>query len=246
MKSVGWVFYSRWSFDAGYSHTDLAPPAPNGSELWMCGPDSNWDPKIIRTCKGTSWAGASFHSDQASAQAALDNAERHFSTLPQANEAWYAILRPIRFSGVTNWFSGRGLELDIASHDPGGALAVMTSAGYDEENLSDLPRILDFTAKVDEVRSWYDTLDENVVNGNFQHQHEDIDGMTFSIWKSDEAMMKAAYGAGTHRTYLSAQKSHKLADRTSYLRNRVMASKGTWDGIDPVELTNQPASSDYN
>lgn len=73
--------------------------------------------------------------------------------------------------------------------------------------------------------------------GNFQHRLADIDGMTFSIWKTDDATRKAAYGDGTHRTCLDAQKSDKLADRTCYLRNRVMASKGTWRGVDPVELT---------
>ncbi|MBG6177614.1 hypothetical protein IWQ55_005538 [Labrenzia sp. EL_208] len=35
----------------------------------------------------------------------------------------------------------------------------------------------------------------------------------------------------------TSKKSDKLADRTCYLRNRVMASKGTWRGVDPVELT---------
>ncbi|MBG6142604.1 hypothetical protein IWQ51_000713 [Labrenzia sp. EL_142] len=102
---------------------------------------------------------------------------------------------------------------------------------------SDLPRILDFTAKIDEVRAWHDTLDGNLINGNFQHRLADIDGMTFSIWKTDAAMRKAAYGDGTHRTCLDAQKSDKLADRTCYLRNRVMASKRTWRGVDPLELT---------
>lgn len=237
MRRVGWIFYGHWSFDAEHALADMAPPAPDGSDLWMCGPDSDWHPKAVRTCKGSSWAGASFHSDQAGAQAAFDSAERHFASLPAHSEAWYAILRPFRFSGITNWFSGHGLALDTASEDPGGPLAIMTSAGYDEENKTDLPRILKFTAKVDEVRAWYDTLDANLINGNFQHQHDDIDGMTFSIWKSDDAMIKAAYGPGLHRTYLDAQKSEKLADRTCYLRNRVLSSKGMWGGVDPIELS---------
>ncbi|MBG6159251.1 hypothetical protein IWQ52_005211 [Labrenzia sp. EL_159] len=62
----------------------------------------------------------------------------------------------------------------------------------------DLTPILDFTAKVDEVRAWYDALDGNLINGNFRHRLADIDGMTFSIWKTDDTMRKAAYGDGTH------------------------------------------------
>ena len=237
MKQVGWIFYSHWTFDRIYSHNDLAPPAPADSALWLCGPDSAWDPVAVRSREGASWAGASFHTERASAKAAFDQAETHFATLPAHHEAWHAVLRPYRFSGVTNWFSARQLDLDLAPDDPGGPLAIMTSAGYDTENQNDLPRILDFTSKVDEVRNWYGTLDENIIHGNFQHQHDDIDGMTFSIWKSDQAMMKAAYGTGTHRTYLDRQKSEKLADRTSYLRNRIIASKGTWQGGNPVDLT---------
>ena len=237
MKSVGWIFYNRWLFETEYSHAELAPLTPEGSKLWLCGPDSDWDPKLVRTCKGSSWAGASFHADLESARAAFDNAEGHFSTLPGTTENWHAILRPFRFSGKTNWFSHSDLRLEVADVDPGGPLAVMTSAGYDDESLSYLPRILDFTSKVDKVRSWYDTLDGNLINGNYQHQHLEIDGMTFSIWKSDEAMTEAAYGLGPHREYLNAQKTDKLADRTSYLRNRVIASKGTWGGADPISLT---------
>ncbi|MCR9061776.1 MAG: hypothetical protein NXI02_30915 [Rhodobacteraceae bacterium] len=60
MRRVGWVFYSHWSFQAEHSHAGLAPTAPGDSDLWMCGPDSNRDPKIIRTCNGSSWTGAGF------------------------------------------------------------------------------------------------------------------------------------------------------------------------------------------
>ncbi len=98
MRRVGWVFYSHWSFQAEHLHTGLAPTAPDDGDLWMCGPDSNRDPMIIRTCKGSSWAGAGFHSDLTSAQTAFDNAEQHFSSLPANTEAWYANLRPIRFA----------------------------------------------------------------------------------------------------------------------------------------------------
>ena len=67
------------------------------------------------------------------------------------------------------------------------------------------PRIVDFATKVDAARAWYDTLDDNLINSNFQHRHADTGRMMFPVWKTDDAMTSAAYGAGLHRTHPDAQ-----------------------------------------
>ena len=92
-------------------------------------------------------------------------------------------------------------------------------------------RMRDFRENVDRVRAWYDEIDGNIINGNFA---TGTDGMTFSLWRSDDALRTGAYGPGLHRAQLDRQKAERLADRTSYTRTRLLRHTGTWDGRDPL------------
>jgi len=64
--------------------------------------------------------------------------------------------------------------------------------------------------------------------------------MTVSLWRSDEAMMAAAYRPGHHRSQVDYQREFGMIDYSSFTRTRILATKGTWDGSDPVEEIGQP------
>ena len=154
--------------------------------------------------------------------------------MSQTIESWHALLYPISHRGVVNWFG----EFEAASefvpvpNDPGGRLVVLTSAGFNavapNEIAADLPRRADFLRNVERVRAWYATLPSNLERAIFTFPP--LDGMTVTLWDSDEAMTQAAYAAGIHRTQVDRYKKEHTADRTSFTRARILRSVGTWDG----------------
>lgn len=232
MLKVGWITFHRWLFENEQSADTLTVDAPSDVVWWHCGADSSVGRDGFRTERGRSWAGAGFFEDRAKAEHVLDDVSSQFPNLPEWGEEFHCLLRPIRFSGVCNWLARADAELAVAADDPGGPLAVLTSAGYDDMGPSNHARMRDFSENVDRVRAWYDTLEGNIVNGNFATGSED--GMTFSLWRSDDDMRAAAYGQGVHRTQLDRQKAERMADRTSYTRTRMLRHFGTWHGRDPA------------
>lgn len=235
MIDVGWITFHRWVFDEPHSLGEVVFPNLPGAVAWHAGPDSPLGEDGQRTGTGTSWACAGFFAERSDAEAALDSAETLFAEVPAHSEAFHALLRPIRFAGVCHWLTDAGAAFRPASEDPGGPVVVLTSAGYDISpsgpDASQIARMKDFRTNVDAVRDWYDTLDGNIVAGNFATGG---DGMTFTLWRSDADLTAAAYGAGAHRTQLDRQRAEGLADRTSYTRTRVLRHMGHWDGRDPV------------
>jgi hypothetical protein len=231
MVEVGWITFHRWFFDSEQTVGALTLPAPEGAAWWHFGPDSPIGPDGLRTGRGRSWAGAGFFADLAAADRVLDDPAVQFPDLPAHGEAFHCLLRPIRFSGDCRWLSGANATLAVAEADPGGPAVVLTSAGYDDMGPEQTARMRDFRENVDRVRAWYDEIDGNIVNGNFA---TGTDGMTFSLWRSDDALRAGAYGPGLHRAQLDRQKAERLADRTSYTRTRLLRHTGTWDGRDPL------------
>lgn len=48
-------------------------------------------------------------------------------------------------------------------------------------------------------------------------------------------MIGAAYKSGIHKAQLERHQSSPLFDHSSFTRARILASKGTWDGTDPID-----------
>lgn len=231
MTAIRWITFHRWLLDDPHGAGAVSIAPPTGAEWWHFGPDSPIGPNGARTGVGRSWAGAGFFSDRAAAEAVVDAPDAQFGGVPPHAESFHCLLVPIRVSGTCNWLDACGAALTPTETDPGGPIAVMTSAGYDPESAGDVDRMRDFRENVDRVRAWYDTLDANLVNGNFI---TGVDGMTFTLWASDAAMKAAAYGPGVHRTQLDRQLAERMADRTSYTRSRVLRSVGVWGGVAPL------------
>lgn len=60
----------------------------------------------------------------------------------------------------------------------------------------------------------------------------DVDGCTFSLWQSESAFQNWAYGPGHHANAMREHRRDKLAERSSFVRCRVLQSQGVWNGAD--------------
>jgi hypothetical protein len=115
-------------------------------------------------------------------------------------------------------------------------LVVLTSAGFNDlprdQLTADMPRRIDFLRNVDRVVEWFATLPTNLARVNFSLRSTGhIDGLTVSVWDSDEGMLTAAYKSGIHRTQIDRYNAEHTADRSSFTRARLLRAKGSWGGV---------------
>src|SRR5665213_144536 len=213
---------------------------PTGCLSWKFGPDGPVGPNGYRLPSNV-WCGVALFDDLSAANSALDSNEHHLPFLSTAVESWHALLVPIVHRGECNHIErfGPGPIFDTESRDPGGALFVMTTAGFHAGPELDPARLIDFRVHVDRVHGWLKSADGRVASQVFTPHTVGDDGVTMSIWRDDPSMVTTMYKPGTHRTQIDRYKSEKTADRTSFTRFRALRTCGLWDGTDPVELARQ-------
>ena len=209
-RQLTWATFHRWEFNQPLDAADFSIKAPLGARLWLCGPDSPQGDNGLRTRVSTVWGGTAFYEGEAAAYKVIDDPLQAFCTLPPLVEHWHTLLLPIRHRGETNWFTLADSALCLSSTDPGGAIAVVTSGGFNSRAPDQVPRIARFSEKVDQVREWFSTLESNVVTGNYGPTMDGADGMTFSLWKSEQSLVEAAYQPGFHRERIDEQKIPSL------------------------------------
>jgi hypothetical protein len=235
MPDVGWITMHRWRFAAPQSMKDLDIPTPAGAAHAIFGCRGDIGPDGMAVVASEVWGGTTHHETRAGAEALFADPDTAFPDLPPVIEAWHGLLRPFRFKGVNEWFKGTDVRLVPAEQDPGGPLAVITSAGYDRHDPSQVPRMRGFYAGIVKVQEAYEAMDGNIVQAYFRNTRK-TDGQTFTIWRDDAAMMSAAYRAGRHRSEMDYHHGNPPGyfDRSSFLRSRILDHKGSWDGRDPV------------
>ena len=232
-----WITLHRVRFNSAIDGTDLPIAGPANAEAWRFYPASPIGENGVRTSISDEWGGIGIYADRASAEAVFAAPESYLPFLGQTVEAWHALLLPVTHRGDVNWRGSvqSGSTVKVASDDPGGPLAVLTSAGYSDPGPEDIPRIRTFLAGVERVRDFYATLPGNVRRTVFSGAGVDgHDGLTVSLWQDDGAMLAAAYSDGVHREQMDAHRKSAMFDRSSFTRARILSSKGAWDGTDPV------------
>lgn len=235
-RTFTYMTFHRVRFSSPINAHSRSFAAPEFAHHWLFGSDSPLGDDGLRTRISYVWGGAAFYDNLRDAERVFANAQRGLLFNQPVSEAWHAIVRPISHRGKTNWFGpacSSENRIVPAQSDPGGPLLVVTSAGYNVplgDMKSDLPRRLDFLVNVDRVRAWYATLPGVLALGQFNPHPIGTDGMTFSLWRDDAAMMAAAYQPGIHRAQLERYRNEKTADRTAFTRARILTCTGTWDG----------------
>jgi hypothetical protein len=238
--SLKWLSFHRVRFPEQVDVQSRVFDGPQAASHWHFGPLGVTGNNGLRTGVSDVWGGFGGYATRQEAEAVIDDPQKHLPFLSETIESWHALLLPVRHHGEMNWFEKAETDcrIEIADDDPGGPLAVITSAGFNTSPDTDVERIKDFIINVDRVKNWFGTLDANIVYATFSGHALDIDGITFTIWKDDRAMMESAYMPGIHRTQLDRYKSKNTADRTSFTRARILRSVGSWNDNDPVNDVN--------
>jgi hypothetical protein len=219
-------------------------PGPRTAEAWRFYPASPLGENGLPTFVSDEWGGFGIYSSRAAAEEVFMHPEHHLGFLGDAVEAFHALAVPCSHRGKVDW---RGSLLDnatfaVAPSDPGGPLMVLTSAGFDNPGPNDVPRIVKFYDGVMQVRDYFAALPGNIRRAVFNGSRVDgRNGITVTLWGSDEAMLAAAYRPGHHRSQLDYQRAVGHFDYSSFTRARILATKGTWDGSDPVDDTARPS-----
>lgn len=214
--------------------TEGAPPGPPAAAAWRFGPHAPLGENGLRTGIADVWGGVGFYRSRNEAEAVLSDPGAHLDFLSDTVEDWHALAGVIAHRGEVDW-STEGEPhpaLTPLGEDPGGVMAVITSAGYDETKKVSLDRVRDFLKRVDHVVEWYGRLEANKARCLF-NAVEAKEGMTFSVWKSDRDMMTTAYRGGLHADYIKRNQKAPMFDHSSFTRLRLLSSLGTWDGLDP-------------
>lgn len=237
METMGYswltVHRARFAQPRGPDEVDLI--GPPSAAAWRCGPDAPINSTGFRTDVSDIWGGLAFHTDEKSARETLNQPTRDLPFAAHATEIWHGLLAVVAHRGEIHLSTRDQARLGFVplARDPGGVMAVLTSAGYKAYDETQTTRIRDFLKKVEEVRAFYAGLEGNVVRQLFNF-HNTPDGVTFSVWRSDRAMMQAAYKDGAHRQFIDQHKAKPMFDRSSFTRVRLLDSRGSWGGIDPL------------
>lgn len=242
-NALRYLCFHRVRFDEVKDLSDCQFDAPGNAEFFIFGPFGVTDETGLRASRGDVWGGFSGYRNLADCQEVFDNPQQHLSFHTLATESWNAILLPVRHHGENSWIDrdGNPLRIQASEDDPGGPPVVITSAGFNLNANPDFKRIVEFVANTDRVSASFDALESNLLNATFVGQNLEIDGITFSVWQDDAAMMDAAYTPGIHRTQIDNFKTEYASDRSSFTRARILRSDGSWDGHDPVRDARLPA-----
>ena len=230
-----WITVHRVRFAAPRNAKETgAPDGPVHAKAWRFGPDSPLGEDGIRTGVSDIWGGVAFYDTRDAAQTVIGDPSAHLGFLDDTVEHWHALAAVVAHRGDVDWSTADEPHpsLEPLPDDPGGVLAVVTTAGYDSKESAAPDRVRDFLKRVEDIIDWYGTLDANVVRALFNAVAAK-EGMTFSVWKSDRDMMTSAYRGGMHSDYIKCNQDTPMFDHSSFTRLRLLDSKGSWGGIDP-------------
>jgi heme-degrading monooxygenase HmoA len=239
------IVFHRVRFATPVDGVGQPMPGPETAEAWRFYPATVLGENGLPTFVSDEWGGFGIYRTREAAEAVFLNPEAHLGFLGDTVEAFHSLAVPYSHHGKVDW---RGSFLEnttfAVSTDPGGPLMVLTSAGYDNPGPAEVPRIAKFYGAVIEVRDYYASLPGNLRAAVYSGTRVDgRSGVTVTLWRSDAAMMAAAYRPGHHRTQMDYQRTVGHFDFSSFTRTRILATRGTWNGGDPVEEAALPEAA---
>lgn len=216
-------------------------PPPKNADVWRFGPENvSLNESGFPIYQSRVWGGMAIYKDYAAARDATLNPKSALSFIESSDEYWSALLLPITHKGDVNWRGHieNSSAIKVADQDPGGQLAVITSAGFISQDNDQHERIARFTSSAEQVRKDFQGSRNNLRSSIFYTMHDLFDGITFTLWQSDQDMLNAVYGKGFHAELITTHQQTPMADRISNTRARVLLSTGTWNGNDPLDKSN--------
>jgi hypothetical protein len=233
-----WITLHRIRFPVPVSVTERSFPTAPGASVWRFCPHQSVGADGLLTRRSDVWGAFGIWPERDAAEAVIDDPATAMPWLSETVAAWHCLAVPIAHRGQVNWRGEveDGTAIRATAQDPGGAMMIVTTAGFDSVTDEVLPRIKRFIAGVSEVLDWYGTLPSNLRRAVFNGGHDGREGFTLSLWSSDEAMLEAAYHPGRHRARMDDSRAGLLMDRSSFTRLRAVRSHGDWNGDPFAEL----------
>jgi hypothetical protein len=205
---------------------------------WRLGGNSVLEKNGVSLSTDSVWGMLSVFGRKQEAKAAVDTPLQHFPFLADAVESWHALLVPYSHHGSVNWRGTDGSEFNIkvASRDPGGPLAVLTTAGYASCSAEKFAQLDNFLNENERGLEAFGQSSGHV-RGGFFVSDDSGDGVTCTLWKDDKEMLNALYGSGVHRELIASHANRQLFDRSSFTRTRIIQTSGKWDCENPAHQT---------
>ena len=232
-----WITLHRVRFAQPVSAVEHIFDAPQGPDCWRFCVQHTLGQDNLPTWKSDVWAALGIWPDRATAEQMMADPVAAMPAMGEALEAWHALAIPVQHRGEVRW---RGVvEKDCAirpcSEDIEAPLAVVTSASFDDpKNPAESPRISRFAVKVSEAIEFLGQQPGNLRRAVFNGGFDGREGFTLTLWESDDAMLKAAYHSGHHRTLIDESRDGSIFDRSSFTRLRIVQTHGSWSG-DPLK-----------
>lgn len=209
--------------------------APDGAFSWKIGPSGPVGADGYRL-PSEIWCAVGLFRELEEAKAAMESKDGFMPFVSEVVESWHLLLLPIRHHGECNHLNREnpGELFETASEDPGGIVAVITTAGFVRGPQLKVERLIEFRRNVDLVDEWLGRAEGCLASRPFTPHTLGDDGFTISVWRNDEAMLNASYRVGVHRTHVDRHKSTPAFDRSSFTRFRILDACGQWGGRDPM------------
>lgn len=234
-----WLVVFRFKFDVeieiGAVQFDRAPAA----DIWRFGPENvQLDDNGLPIFKSKSWGGMALFKSQTDAETFYSHFQHIIPTDLNTSEHWSALLKPTLHKGTVDWRGQVESDSAIATASPDNTrpLVVITSAGFVSQEPSELPRIKEFTTGSQRVLEHFENSDGFIRGSIFYAMFDGLDGITLTVWSDLEAMQRSAYKTSLHANMLHEHRQNPMADRISNTRADVVASAGSWDGLDLNEI----------
>ncbi|MBM2320971.1 MULTISPECIES: hypothetical protein [Marivita] len=210
---------------------DCRFPAFEGADIWRFCPSQRLTDDNRPQFASDVWAGMAAFDTEADARAFRADPYSQLPFLNTADTVWTALAIPFAHRGTVIWRDR--IETDCAlrvCRDPvEGTLAVVTSAGFDDDSTVPISRRQDFARGVDAVLRGYGEAPGNIYRDTVNGAGVDgRDGITLSLWETDAAMMAAAYKPGVHRGLMDGHFADAMFDRSSFSRFRVQDMSEDW------------------
>jgi hypothetical protein len=231
MSDFHWTVFYRVSFPEIIAAADRTFPRMPKADIWRFCPTQRLSPHSRPLFASDVWCGMGAFNTESEARAAYDDPIAVLPFLSEADNIWKALAVPIAHRGTVKWRDTVETDtaLRVCKDDVAGTLAVVTSAGFDEDSAIPIPRRQEFARGVEAVLRGYGDAPGNIYRDVGNGAGVDgRDGITLSLWDDDKAMMAAAYKPGVHRGQLDDHMGNAMFDRSSFSRFRVQDISGEW------------------
>lgn len=141
MNDHDWITFHRVQFAQAVSATERSFPPVPGAALWRFGPQPTLSPDGVLSPLSEIWGGFSIWPSRAEAEAMMADPAAAMPWLSETAAAWHCLAVPFAHRGEVNWrgIVESGTAIRPAATDPGGPLAIITSAGFNVANAETIP-----------------------------------------------------------------------------------------------------------